>query len=103
VLTQTCKAIAHDAWVVAKKFLQPDLRQAAESVLQEGETLSGFVESSLVKQIEFRKSQQEFIARGMASREPRSTNAQSQRRCESRSNPKFQQTIDARASYNPDQ
>jgi len=47
----------------------PELRQAAESVLQEGETLSGFVESSLVKQIEFRKSQQEFIARGMASRE----------------------------------
>lgn len=45
----------------------PELRQAAESVLREGETLSGFVESSLVKQIEFRKSQQEFIARGMAS------------------------------------
>ena len=47
----------------------PELRQAAESVLREGETLSGFVESSLVKQIEFRKSQQEFIARGFASRE----------------------------------
>jgi hypothetical protein len=47
----------------------PELRQAAESVLREGETLSGFVESSLVKQIEFRKSQQEFIARGLASRE----------------------------------
>jgi hypothetical protein len=47
----------------------PELRQAAESVLREGETLSSFVESSLVKQIEFRKSQQEFIARGLASRE----------------------------------
>ncbi|MGK2927004.1 MAG: YlcI/YnfO family protein [Lysobacterales bacterium] len=47
----------------------PELRQAAESVLREGETLSGFVESALVKQIEFRKSQQEFIARGLASRE----------------------------------
>ncbi len=47
----------------------PELRQAAESVLREGETLSGFVESSLVKQIEFRKSQQEFIARGFASSE----------------------------------
>ncbi len=47
----------------------PELRQAAESVLREGETLSGFVESSLVRQIEFRKSQQEFIARGLASRE----------------------------------
>jgi hypothetical protein len=47
----------------------PELRQAAESVLREGETLSGFVESSLVKQIEFRKAQQEFIARGLVSRE----------------------------------
>ncbi|MEE4236247.1 MAG: YlcI/YnfO family protein [Anderseniella sp.] len=47
----------------------PELRQAAESVLREGETLSSFVESALVKQIEFRKSQQEFIARGLASRE----------------------------------
>ncbi len=47
----------------------PELRQAAESVLRDGETLSSFVESSLVKQIEFRKMQQEFIARGLASRE----------------------------------
>jgi predicted transcriptional regulator len=47
----------------------PELRQAAESVLREGETLSSFVESALCKQIEFRKSQQEFIARGLASRE----------------------------------
>lgn len=47
----------------------PELRQAAESVLRDGETLSGFVESSLVKQIEFRKMQQEFIARGLAGRE----------------------------------
>lgn len=50
-------------------LVTPELRQAAESVLREGETLSGFVESSLVKQIEFRKSQQEFIARRFASRE----------------------------------
>ncbi|MDE2149309.1 MAG: prevent-host-death protein [Gammaproteobacteria bacterium] len=47
----------------------PELRQAAESVLRENETLSGFVESSLVRQIEFRKMQQEFIARGLAARE----------------------------------
>lgn len=47
----------------------PELRQSAESVLREGETLSSFVESALVKQIEFRKSQQEFIARGLAARE----------------------------------
>lgn len=47
----------------------PELRQAAESVLRDNETLSGFVEQSLVRHIEFRRIQQEFIARGLASRE----------------------------------
>lgn len=47
----------------------PELREAAESVLQEGETLSSFVESSLVRQIEFRKAQRAFIARGLVSRD----------------------------------
>lgn len=47
----------------------PELRQAAESVLQDGESLSNFVEKSLVKQVEFRKSQAAFIARGLAARE----------------------------------
>ncbi len=46
----------------------PELRQAAESVLRDDETLSGFVKSSLVKQIELRKMQEEFIARGLAAR-----------------------------------
>jgi len=49
--------------------VDPALRQAAEDVLQEGETLSGFVEASLRAQIELRKSQQAFIARGLASRD----------------------------------
>ena len=44
----------------------PELRLAAESVLRDDETLSSFVENSLVKQIEFRKMQQQFIARGLA-------------------------------------
>lgn len=47
----------------------PGLRHDAESVLREGETLSGFVEDSLRRQIEHRKFQSEFIARGLASRE----------------------------------
>ena len=47
----------------------PELRQAAESVLRDDESLSSFVKSSLVKQIEFRKMQKEFIARGLAARE----------------------------------
>lgn len=47
----------------------PELRQDAESVLREGESLSGFVEESLRRQIEHRKMQKEFIARGLASRD----------------------------------
>ena len=47
----------------------PDLRMDAESVLREGESLSSFVEESLRRQIDRRKMQKEFIARGMASRE----------------------------------
>ncbi|RWX77280.1 prevent-host-death protein [Neorhizobium lilium] len=47
--------------------VDPELRAAAESVLQEGETLSAFVESSLRRQVEYRTTQAEFIARGLAS------------------------------------
>ncbi|CAG4888589.1 YlcI/YnfO family protein [Paraburkholderia saeva] len=45
------------------------LRDAAESILGEGETLSGFVEQSIREGIERRRNQSEFIARGIASRE----------------------------------
>jgi hypothetical protein len=47
----------------------PDLRAAAESVLEEGESLSSFVETSVRKQIEFRRVRKEFIARGLAARD----------------------------------
>ncbi|MCM2476572.1 prevent-host-death protein [Rhizobium sp. CG5] len=47
--------------------VDPQLRADAESVLNEGETLSAFVEHSLRKQIHYRKTQAEFIARGLAS------------------------------------
>jgi predicted transcriptional regulator len=49
--------------------VDPELRAAAESVLKEGETLSAFVEDSLKRQINYRKTQAEFIARGLAARE----------------------------------
>lgn len=49
--------------------VDPKLRDAAEGVLQEGETLSGFVEQSIREGIERRHAQREFIARGMRSRE----------------------------------
>ncbi|WP_332305730.1 YlcI/YnfO family protein [Rhizobium sp. GR12] len=46
-----------------------DFREAAESVLKDGETLSSFIEDSVRRQVEIRKSQAEFIARGLASLE----------------------------------
>lgn len=46
-----------------------ELREAAESVLQEGETLSSFIETSVRETIARRRARQEFIARGLASRE----------------------------------
>lgn len=49
--------------------VDPELREAAESVLQEGETLSGLIESSVREAIERRRARAEFIARGLASRD----------------------------------
>lgn len=47
----------------------PELRQAAEQILEDGETLSGFVEQAIRESIERRQNRQEFIARGLLSRE----------------------------------
>jgi len=49
--------------------VEPELRQAAEDILRPGETLSAFVEDSLRRNVTFRRTQQEFIARGLASRD----------------------------------
>ncbi|MGC9519701.1 MAG: YlcI/YnfO family protein [Desulfuromonadaceae bacterium] len=49
--------------------VEPELRQAAEDVLRNGETLSSFMEESLRAGIQHRRTQQEFIARGLASRD----------------------------------
>ena len=49
--------------------VEPKLREAAESVLSDGETLSSFVEESLRANIEKRRHQEAFIARGIASRD----------------------------------
>lgn len=46
----------------------PETRHDAESVLEDGETLSSFLEQSLIRNIHYRKAQKEFIARGIASR-----------------------------------
>lgn len=47
----------------------PELRLAAEQILQEGETLSSFVEQAIRESIVRRQSQQAFIARGLRSRD----------------------------------
>ena len=49
--------------------VEPELRQAAEEMLRPGETLSAFVEDSLRRNVELRRAQQEFIARGLDSRD----------------------------------
>ena len=49
--------------------VSPELRQAAENILQDGESLSSFVEQSIRESIERRELQSEFIARGLRSRE----------------------------------
>lgn len=49
--------------------VDPALREAAESVLLEGESLSSFIETSVRETIERRRVRSEFIARGLASRD----------------------------------
>ena len=49
--------------------VEPEFRHAAESVLQQGESLSGLMEKSLRDEVTRRRNQAEFIARGLAARE----------------------------------
>ena len=48
--------------------VEPELREAAESVLRVGETLSSLIETSMRETIQRRRVQEEFIARGLRSR-----------------------------------
>jgi Arc/MetJ-type ribon-helix-helix transcriptional regulator len=49
--------------------VEPEFRAEVESVLAEGESLSEFVEASVRASVERRRSQAEFIARGLCSRD----------------------------------
>jgi hypothetical protein len=49
--------------------VDPELRQAAEAVLHQDESLSAFVEASLRANVTRRQLQRDFIARGLASRD----------------------------------
>jgi predicted transcriptional regulator len=47
--------------------VEPELRTAAEDVLEEGETLSSFVEQAIRDGVQRRRAQREFIERGLRS------------------------------------
>lgn len=47
--------------------VSPALRKAAEEVLEEGETLSSLVLAAVTRDVEIRKQERDFIARGLAS------------------------------------
>ncbi len=49
--------------------VEPELREAAESVLGEGETLTSLMKTSNRETIRRRRVQDQFIARGLRSRE----------------------------------
>ncbi len=49
--------------------VDPELREAAESVLKEGETLTGLIETAVRETIHRRRVQAEFLARGLSSSE----------------------------------
>lgn len=49
--------------------VDPALREAAEAVLREGESLSGFMEQSLKDEVQRRNQQRAFIQRGLAARD----------------------------------
>ena len=49
--------------------VDPELRDAAQSVLTRGESLSSFVTQSIRDTIQQRRAQAEYLARGLASRD----------------------------------
>lgn len=49
--------------------VDPELRNAAEEVLEAGESLSSFLEQSIRDGVQRRQAQREFVARGLKSRD----------------------------------
>lgn len=49
--------------------VDPELREATEEVLAEGETLSRFAEQAIRYQVERRQAESAFVARGLAARD----------------------------------
>jgi predicted transcriptional regulator len=49
--------------------VEPELREAAEAVLRDGETLSSLIETSVRETVQRRRMQEAFIARGLHARD----------------------------------
>lgn len=49
--------------------VEPELRHAVENALHNNETLSSFMEQALREQVKRRQLQDDFLARGLASRD----------------------------------
>ena len=64
----------HYTWVMKTATfpsirVRPELRSEVEAVLNDDETLSQFVESSVIESVRRRRNQAEFLVRGIASLE----------------------------------
>jgi predicted transcriptional regulator len=64
-----CKEEIMKTATIPSLRVEPELREAAEDLLKEGETLSSFVEQALRTQIKRRTIQRDFIARAVKSLE----------------------------------
>lgn len=49
--------------------VEPELREAAQSVLREGETLTSLIETAVRETVRRRRLQDDFMARGLRSRD----------------------------------
>jgi len=65
---RTCNAFLKTASFPSLR-VEPELREAAEGVLREGETLTSLIETAIRETIHRRQAQAEFIARGLRSLE----------------------------------
>jgi Arc/MetJ-type ribon-helix-helix transcriptional regulator len=63
--------------VIPQVRVEPELRAELEAILQEGETLSQFVEASVRRAVESRRLQTRFHERGQASWEHYQTTGES--------------------------
>lgn len=69
VMHMQCVGLLMKSATIPPLRVTPELRREVESVLKDGESLSGFVEDSLKRQIQHRKNQKTFLERGLAARE----------------------------------